>query len=257
MSAYSVRSKIDGLMMDLAEIRPARTNLNLQRLRSVGENDFALDLSGIKELTPAILRFIYLASELCRKSNSTLFFDSLPALVSLELEALELSEVLEWDEGKPRTSSRAPSDSKSREMVDMYADRFSVDAKCVRSARKDFVAWLHDLPVVCSSPYILGSMFYEISTNIVNHGQLSKHESILFLARVFSEKILLTYVDYGVEFNVMLYKPPNWPIDHTVDRKRQGFGIPMILKLADDIRYRRWLGGLNVLSIERRSEEKS
>jgi anti-sigma regulatory factor (Ser/Thr protein kinase)/anti-anti-sigma regulatory factor len=137
-----------------------------------------------------------------------------------------------------------------------YSDEFSANAKSIDAALGKFMSFLLSLhPVSLHLPELIlfeiRVMFYEIATNIQNHGFFDHCGTIKFSAVSNESSVVMTFVDSGKAFD-----PTSSMADVNLkvsahNKQLRGFGIALIRKIADKMSYNRTDDATNVLRVEK------
>jgi len=130
-----------------------------------------------------------------------------------------------------------------------YQDKFLPIAGEIVSASERFDAFLAALPAPELTRFELRTIFYEVASNISQHGGINDGIPVAFWAEVGSGRIMMTFADTGRE-----YDPTAAEVDFVArtaakQRRTRGFGIPMVRRMADAMSYIRSADGRNNLTI--------
>ncbi|MFH2037278.1 MAG: ATP-binding protein, partial [Candidatus Zixiibacteriota bacterium] len=137
------------------------------------------------------------------------------------------------------------------DFFETYADEFPCNKESSRLALDRFLEYLKKANLPLITIFEIQTLFYELTTNISNHSGSDHNESIVFTARIENNNIVMVFIDSGVAFNIVVKGQNYNPETASKDRKKNGFGLIMIHKLADKISYVRENDALNVTIIEK------
>jgi anti-sigma regulatory factor (Ser/Thr protein kinase)/anti-anti-sigma regulatory factor len=136
--------------------------------------------------------------------------------------------------------------------TDPYTDEFQANAESVDKACEDYTGFLkqyQDIPDMVR--HDLRTIFYEIATNIRTHAGIEDGEKIVFSFTMKKNKAILCFADSGKPFNPTRYVNSE-DVQLAIKRGRtRGFGIPMLSKMTDNMKYNRLHDILNVLAVEK------
>ena len=115
-----------------------------------------------------------------------------------------------------------------------------------------FHDFLKKLQVSEMHAFDLETVFYEVSTNILSHGELSPLSSISFSATLEEQNLELRFEDEGKAFDPTGHSRHFDHHEAIRQEERHGLGITMIQRLVDEISYERADGIRNVVIIRKR-----
>ena len=114
---------------------------------------------------------------------------------------------------------------------------------------RSFQEFVSSLDLSVQQSIELETVFYEILTNIRNHGELSPSQQITVSAQRNESNLSLSFSDPGVQFN-----PTQTPSKSEIEEalragKPNGYGLTMIARMTDTMEYRRTEEGQNILTV--------
>ena len=87
--------------------------------------------------------------------------------------------------------------------------------------------------------YEIETIFYEVTTNMRRHGQITSNEPIKFSLSQMNDSVILHFEDSGVSFDLTKHEANYKPDQAIKERMKNGLGVLMIRKMADSILYER------------------
>jgi anti-sigma regulatory factor (Ser/Thr protein kinase) len=113
-----------------------------------------------------------------------------------------------------------------------------------------FTDYLRSQEILGVTQHLLQTVFYEVATNIRLHAGLKPEQSARLQVSVQTSKVVLTFIDPGVPFDVTQFDVSSPDVTMSGYDSRPHFGIPMIRRFADKVSYIRHDGTTNVLNLE-------
>jgi len=136
--------------------------------------------------------------------------------------------------------------------TDSYTDEFQAYAKSVDKSCEDFVGFLRQYKNIPDMVrHELRTIFYEIATNIGTHAGLENGEKIVFTFTMEDSRAVLCFADSGDPFNPTEYNRGGDLSSAIKSGRTRGFGIPMLVKMTDNMTYNRLYDMVNVLAVEK------
>jgi anti-sigma regulatory factor (Ser/Thr protein kinase)/anti-anti-sigma regulatory factor len=222
-----------------------------ERLRATLETNpptVLLDCVALQLVTSRHIELLWRTRLRCQRSATKVRLQNPTSGLVRVLTVLDLAELFDClpspadgFSGEP-TSAFDPADAS-------YQDKFPPIPGEIVSASERFNAFLAGLPVPEMTRFELRTIFYEIASNIRQHGGMDDGTPVAFWAEFGSGRIIMTFADTGRE-----YDPTAAEVDFdasTAAKKRRvrGFGIPMVRRMADTMSYIRSADGRNILTI--------
>ena len=132
-----------------------------------------------------------------------------------------------------------------------YIDEFMPQSKIIEEAIDRFMGFLESAQVSMIQAFDLRTIFYEVVNNIMTHSSMETSESIVFTAELSESKITMVFIDSGDSFD-----PTQIPDDYNPEsvlksKQTRGYGLTMLRRLSDSMKYIRKEGILNILVIEK------
>jgi anti-sigma regulatory factor (Ser/Thr protein kinase) len=128
-------------------------------------------------------------------------------------------------------------------------DVCSATDESTAGAMEAFLRFLNRLKLPQIIEFELRTVFYEVVTNIRMHSGISHEDPIAFSVVASPALITLRFADSGAPFDPTEHRNDDTLRTAATDGRTRGFGITMIHKLADSVRYAREGDEINVLEI--------
>jgi len=129
--------------------------------------------------------------------------------------------------------------------------KFKLQTQEIDKALVEFRRFLEELRITGTPAFELETAFYEVATNIRLHSSLSGEDQVEFKAQCLSDRLLMRFIDPGKPFEFDSRKTAFDPRQALNDGQKRGFGLIMINRMTDDIRYERRDQRFNVLTLEK------
>lgn len=198
-------------------------------------HELLLDCSDLGVVYSGHIRLMWIARDLSAKRGSTL------RLVGVRPELIRVLRLLDLEAFFP---------FKVSDTTAGYADTIPVADTSIREALERFERYLGQLPMPELAAMDIRTIFYEMASNIMYHGELDSNDVIVVTAVVSTSEnrhsISLKFIDSGVPFDPTVRRAGVMPHEAAESRRTRGYGLTMIAKLADSVSYERHLGVLNV-----------
>jgi anti-sigma regulatory factor (Ser/Thr protein kinase)/anti-anti-sigma regulatory factor len=208
-----------------------------------------IDCASLEKVTSNQIGDLWQIYQKCNMAGATahLLFPS-RRLIHI-LRVLDLYELFQYEQApvqKPASRFTETVFSQS------YADEFHPELESIDKALENFLQFLSSLNILETTKFELQTIFYEVCTNIRNHSGMATKESILFTAKTNDTKIVVVFSDSGQCFDITKQSTDIDPEIAGKNRQKRGFGITLIRRLADKIKYISGRTGLNILLIEKK-----
>jgi len=204
-----------------------------ERLDQVAST-IGLDCSPLAQVKSGHIRTLWLAKEICDEHGSNLELVNVSAGLRRVLELLDLAELFDPQYRAQKRISLTLAATESG----------------IISAMEKTVAFLATNGVPEVTAFELQTVFYEVCTNIRRHGHMPTDKLISFDVQVSGQSALLTFIDNGLEFDPTAEFGSELDVRQAGRKLRKhGFGLAMIDRLSDSVRYHRTAQLQNVLTI--------
>jgi anti-sigma regulatory factor (Ser/Thr protein kinase)/anti-anti-sigma regulatory factor len=220
-------------------------------LQSKTSEPVEIDCSRIERVTSSHINVLWQARIQCTAVGSDLALISPSADLIRVLRALDLYEIF-----IPRQSCPAETDSVSEkpgpfEPGQAFDLRFKPDVRSIDSALTAFRDFLEQIEIVGTPAFELETAFYEVATNIRVHGQLANDDTVEFTAECLPDRLSMKFIDPGRPFNYESLNSEFDPEQAMTEGRKRGFGLIMISRMTDNVRYERRDKRYNVLTVEK------
>ena len=227
-------TKLDGLL----ELSPSETVLDCSRLRDVNSSQIAVlwDARAKCEAAGVPVRLTYVGSGLERVLKVLDLYDLFDVDVQVPQRVIERPEV--------------PAPARVGGDVTVYETTFDASVAGVNRGLEGFRGFLAglNLPEMCA--FELGTVFYEVATNVREHAGLGGTGQMTFTAALEGGKIKLKFMDLGRPFDPEREAPSFSAREAIKRRQNRGIGLYLVRRLMDSLAYER-LGDRNVVSLEK------
>lgn len=210
-----------------------------------------IDCSNLKQATSSHVNALWLAYLYCKDADVEICIASPTEQLLRVLKILDLHDLFIFDDDTIRTRMRKAVRSISSEILSAYADEFLAEVGSINEAMGRFKNYLKTLQMDKAVLIELGTVFYEVATNIRQHSGIGEGELIVFTARLHNERLTLVFADSGMPFDLSKRVAAYIPDDAAKSRQSRGFGLEMIRRMTDTISYRRLHDSINVLTLEK------
>lgn len=194
-----------------------------------------VDCTQLDRVTSSHINALWLAREKCDQQRATLELINVGKGLRRVLEALDLASLFL---PAPPVALR----------LDL---QLSPTVESIDSAMSKVVGFLAKSRVPEVTAFELQTVFYEVTTNIRCHGQLTSKDSIRFDAQINEQVVTFTFIDNGVSFDPTSHDSNVDFREPSREQRRNRFGLAMIERLSDSQKYSRTADEQNQLSIRK------
>ncbi len=212
-----------------------------------------VDCSRLEQVVSRHINMLWTAHLLCDEAGVRMHLrEASPGLIRI-LHVLDLYDFFECDESFVRRSlQKAAGPALFDEDGRVYSDEFCPDSSGITEAQERFLAFLGELSIPEMIEFELRTIFYEVANNISGHAGVSPRDLVIFAATVNSERITMTFADSGMPFDPVAGAPEVNLREAAVNGQCRGFGLAMVKKMTDDMKYVRKHDAINLLTLEKR-----
>ncbi|SYZ72070.1 hypothetical protein TRIP_C20185 [Candidatus Zixiibacteriota bacterium] len=211
-----------------------------------------LDCSLLGQVSSNHINLLWQANTACREKKIELRLLNPPPTLLRILTVLDLTHTFEFGETVNTSKPRDDWDTLTAELPQTYVMEVAVEAEAIDKAIVKFILFLGKIGAGATTIHELRTIYYEVATNIRQHSGLKAADQIRVVVFADYEKIMMTFEDKGRYFD-------STAVDAHVDagraakiRKRRGFGLAMIRRLADRLVYRGGENGGNILTVHKK-----
>ncbi len=210
-----------------------------------------LDCSSLRLVSSSHINVLWTAREKCEAASIPMRLRNVSDRLLRTLKILDLDEFFITDGVK----SVEGDDDQRRPAYDADDKLFQIRLKPVNEeilrALNNFRQFLRGFKVASFCSLELETVFYEILTNIRQHGKTESDVFVEISAKASARGIELTFTDNGRAFNPSENVPDFDPEKAVSSGQRHGFGLTMIARMTDDMDYERKDDELNVLKVKK------
>jgi anti-sigma regulatory factor (Ser/Thr protein kinase)/anti-anti-sigma regulatory factor len=218
-----------------------RFEATVQQLLVSGNRSLLLDCSELEQLYSGHVKLMWIARNLCKQHDASL------RLVSVRPDVIRILKLLDLLEFFPFRISDADQG---------YAEAVGSTGESVRDALTGFEDYLRKIGAPETVMTDVRIIFYEITTNILNHGSLDPTEVIIVTAILTTSdsnrELIIRFTDNGIPFDSAQPQPRLIPEDAAAEGRTRGFGLMMVSRLADSISYERHRSTFNLITAIKR-----
>jgi len=219
---------------NILELREADFDLKLDALMQGSPSLVIIDCSQINQVTSTHIQYFWSIHLCCKKRAISLHLKYPSKNLLRVLDILDIAEFFPHGE------------------VDKeYNDKILLTYESVQFALGRFSNYMEYIQVPRPVDFELKTIFYEIATNIRLHSGLTGDDSIEFFACMDSSRMLLTFKDSGIPFDMTSHTSVDNLREIANRKQKRGLGITMIKRIADNISYERTRDERNILTIEK------
>jgi serine/threonine-protein kinase RsbW len=215
---------------------------------SVGE--IVLDCSELRGANSSQVRVLWHARARCLAAGAAMRLVSVCPGLERVLKVLDLYALFTVETGLPAAGKETG--ARTRESVDREVFEVECEPSIpeIDKVTADFRSFLVQLGLNEMCTFDLGTVFYEIATNVRLHGSLGSGETLSFSAVRENGKMTLTFTDPGAAFDSANNAPKVNLREMVARRQNHGLGLALVARLMDSISYER-VDGRNVVMLEK------
>ncbi len=187
----------------------------------------------------------------CSRHGSDMKLQSAPDGLIRVLNMLDLAELFGC---RKELSHTVSNDDQSVSRVDRaHLDiAFPATEQGVFEGQRRLVSLLSSLQIPSLTQFELLTVFYEIATNIRMHGMVDKSIPVQCVVDCKEDVVTLTFRDNGIAYDPTFSHTQQGRSQKVVPgRQTNGYGLSLIRKLSDTMKYTRTAIGQNELTIEK------
>lgn len=211
----------------------------------------ALDCSQLNQVTSSHINILWWARCRCETAGLSIRLLSPTDRLLRVLRALDLCELFTTDAADTARISVAEDGSVPQELKWTLRLEFRPEVDSINAALKKFRGYLDTLRVAEQAAFELETVFYEVATNIRLHGRVEGEGTIAFMADNKPDGLEMTFIDPGQPFDVNSLPGALEPIRAMKEKQTRGFGLVMVRRMTDEVRYQRKDDRYNVLTLEK------
>jgi anti-sigma regulatory factor (Ser/Thr protein kinase)/anti-anti-sigma regulatory factor len=216
-----------------------------------GLDDIVLDCSNLTQVTSSHINAMWQAWKNCEEAGRKIrLYRPSSGLIKV-LQVLDLYELFVDQPIDTNFGDSTKSRSETQIGEKSFRSNFPATPEEIKKAQINFDSFLDSINLNKITAFELSTVFYEVATNVLTHGQLGKRDLIEFSATYSRHRLIMTFIDPGQPFNMPVKTPDFDPTKAMVGRKTHGFGLIMIGRLTDEISYERKQGKFNVLTLKK------
>ena len=203
---------------------------------AMGGGTVQVDCAALDRVSSSHVRALWLARESCIKAGSDMSLVNAGQGLIRVLQVLDLADLF------------VPTDDVPLKMAEVIP----ASVADIDRSMEAIVSFLTQNGVPEITAFEVQTIFYEVCTNIRRHGELPDAGTIDFQVQLSEARIDLTFQDGGVQFDPTQARGRDLNIVQAGrDFRKNGFGLAMIDRLSNSMRYTRANQGRNILRISK------
>ena len=210
-----------------------------------------LDCSELKQVSSAHVNLLWRARLICKQANAQIGLSSVSSNLARVLKVLDLYDLFQLD--PPADSLKTDPEVQLRLQYDEKALnlQFKASTTAINRALAEFQRFLKKINLPEAYAFELETVFYEVATNICTHAQVDDNEVISFTAVPRPDSLTMHFIDPGLPFDPTTLADEFDPDIAAGKRQKRGYGLPMINRMIDSLKYERRDNRLNILTLEK------
>ncbi len=246
--------KNDGSIVVPIDLADESVNDFTEQLTSLiggSPQEIFLDCSRLKWVTSKHVNLLWQAHNQCQDSGIRARLVNTSEKLIRVLKILDIYDLLTCEPAQATTRIQVNSPSTHAETRPAWQIGFGPEATEIKIALERFQNYLTSLNVSDLFTFEIETVFYEIATNIRLHSEISDDERILLRCLPDSDKLHMEFEYRGVRFD-----PTDSGLDFDVmvaaqNGQKRGYGLLMINRMTDGIKYNQKDNNCNVLTLEK------
>ncbi len=196
-----------------------------------------LDCAALQRVISSHINLLWTANTLCREAGIELrLLNPSPGLFRI-LSILDLLHAFSFNEMENFPEGQSDKGILSISLPKSYSEEVSAEMDAINKAIARFVSFLTYIGAGTTTMHELRTIYYEIATNIRQHSGLTVSDKFRVDINADFDQIIMTFIDAGRTFNAAV---AGKHVDANIaakTRKRRGFGLAMIHRLANRLEY--------------------
>ena len=236
-----------------AEVTPSSLSAfeqDLGRHLDLSTQIVEVDCSELTRITSGHIGMLWRAHTRCAEIKAAVHLLTPSSGLMRILEAMDLREMFRIGIVM-QTSDDEITVCRETDALTEYDDEYHLSVIDIDNAIDRLVAFLSQAGVPALIIFDLRTICYEVSTNIRLHAKMECSQTISLNAIIGDDVIMLSFTDRGPAFDLTASAKKLDGRVTALKRQYHGFGIAMILRLSDRMKYAREEGLKNVLTIEK------
>ncbi len=225
-----------------------------QRVQAILLNhpaELLLDCSQLEQVVSSHVNLLWRTYQMSLDAGVELKLANASSGLVRVLKALDLYDLFHDQDRTQRIDLRKSIQMPRPSAPQEYRDSFCASISGVEEGMERFLRFLDSIGLPSMLKFELRTVFYEIVTNIRTHAGLQERDRVLVSARSDRSRIVLTFADNGVPFDLTAQSADLDIKSAASHGRKRGFGITMINRLTDTLSYDRANGSMNVLTVEK------
>ncbi|MEW6051762.1 MAG: ATP-binding protein [Candidatus Zixiibacteriota bacterium] len=211
-----------------------------------------LDCSALTHVVSSHVNLLWKANARCREAAIGLRLVNPPISLMRVLYVLDLTHLFTFEGIEVDNFHRPDQSIQATTFPKTHAERVKIDTARIDMAIGRFVSFLNSLGADATTILELRTIFYEIATNIRIHSGLGSDDEFTVEVTAQSEQLEMTIADSGRAFDPTATTVRWSAADAARNHQLRGFGLLMVSKLADRVRYTRDTTDRNVLTVRKK-----
>ncbi len=221
---------------------------------SSGISELRINCAQVENASSSHIGILWKAFDVCKSNNVKLILEEATTSLTRVLIILDLGELFGLGGYEINLKPADKLEIASGRASQVHSELICISREHLKYSQENFLGFLRKQGVPEIAEFEMRTVFYEVLTNIVDHSGLTENDKVKFTAKINDNHINLVFEDIGRAFDPTNYKGFEVLADLVAaakDRRFKGFGLLMVRKLVDSIKYERKENLINRLEIEK------
>jgi anti-sigma regulatory factor (Ser/Thr protein kinase)/anti-anti-sigma regulatory factor len=210
-----------------------------------------LDCSNLKQVSSRHVNILWEARLIAEESGARIRLASVSSNLTKVLKVMDLYDLFLTGDSEDEPLTEPDVQLQLEYDENTLQLKFKARMSAVTRALAEFHGYLKKANLPEAYAFELETVFYEVATNICTHAQVDDNEVISFVAKPAAGRITMRFIDPGLPFDPTAITDEFDPDLARGKRQKHGYGLTMINRMIDDLKYERRDGQYNVLTLEK------
>ena len=240
-----------------ADLTRSTTSQFLELVQSILDSrvtELKIDCSRINNASSSHISILWEAYDLCKSNKVKIILEEATTSLVRVLFILDLGELFGLGSHESGFKSADKRETVSDQDSHIHTEQICVSREKLSQSVEAFLKFssTHGVPEI--TDFEMRTVFCEVMTNVIDHSGLTESDNVKFTAKIKGNHMNMVFEDLGVAFDPTIYHG-SADLDDLItaakERRFRGFGLLMIRKLVDKIKYSRKEDTVNHLEIEK------
>lgn len=238
--------------LDLADEAVNDFTARLTELIGTSPKEIYLDCARLKWITSKHVNLIWQAHNQCRESGILARLVNTSEKLIRVLKILDIYDLLTCDPADATVKLNIHAVPDTSGSTNAWQIVFCPEAGDIKVALDRFQNYLATLKVSDLFTFEIETVFYEVATNVRLHSGIGEEERIIARCLPASDRLQLKFEYRGIHFDPTEHGR-EFQIEEAAQKgQKRGYGLLMINRMTDAIKYERADDGRNTLTLEKR-----